>query len=150
MRSGSLRTLLASGSMPVSGLDHVALPTRRPEEMIGFYGRLGFRVPDIEKWRRSEQLFFSVRFGDQKINFHAPPLWQDAAFGLRAPQAEPGCGDLCFVWEGGAEALRALLDEAGVEPVAGPIELRGGRGKGTSVYVRDPDRNLLEFIVYDE
>lgn len=135
--------------MAVSGLDHVALPTQRPEEMIGFYGRLGFDVPDIEKWRRSRRLFFSVRFGEQKINFHAPPLWRDAAFELRAPASLPGCGDLCFVWEGGAAALREWLARAGVEVVAGPIELRGARGPGTSVYVRDPDRNLLEFIVYE-
>jgi len=135
--------------MAVSGLDHVALPTQRPEEMIGFYGRLGFDVPDIEKWRRSRKLFFSVSFGDQKINFHAPPLWRDAAFELRGPASLPGCGDLCFVWEGGAAALREWLERAGVEVVAGPIELRGARGPGTSVYVRDPDRNLLEFIVYE-
>jgi catechol 2,3-dioxygenase-like lactoylglutathione lyase family enzyme len=135
--------------MPVSGFDHVALPTERAEEMIAFYGRLGFRVPDIEKWRSSEQLFFSAHFGTQKINFHAPRLWQNPAFALRGPSSRPGCGDLCFVWEGGPDALRELLTRAGIEIVAGPLELPGARGKGTSVYVRDPDANLLEFIVYD-
>lgn len=136
--------------MPILAFDHVALPTRDAEAMIGFYGRLGFRVPSLEKWRESEQLFFSVHFGTQKINFHAPPLWQKADFALRGPSARPGCGDLCFVWEGGAPALHALLAEAGVEIVAGPVSLRGARGAGSSVYVRDPDTNLLEFIVYDE
>jgi len=136
--------------MPVSGFDHVALPTQRPEEMIDFYGRLGFAVPDLEEWRKSERPFFSVFFGDQKINFHAPSLWQNPAFELRGPSSLPGCGDLCFVWEGGPDALRELLATAGVQVVAGPIELPGARGKGTSVYVRDPDANLLEFIVYDE
>ena len=136
--------------MSVAGFDHVALPTRRPEEMIRFYGRLGFVVPDLESWRQSKQLFFSAVFGSQKINFHAPPLWQDPAFDLRGPSAQPGCGDLCFVWEGGSKALRELLATAAAEVVAGPLELRGARGRGTSVYVRDPDANLLEFIVYDE
>jgi catechol 2,3-dioxygenase-like lactoylglutathione lyase family enzyme len=136
--------------MSISGFDHVALPTERPEEMIRFYGRLGFVVPDVEKWRNSEQLFFSVHFGTQKINFHAPRLWQSPAFDLRGPSARPGCGDLCFVWEGGSEALRELLARAGAEIVSGPRELPGARGKGTSVYVRDPDANLLEFIVYGE
>ena len=42
-----------------------------------------------------------------------------------------------------------MLDRAGAEIVAGPVELVGGRGKGTSVYTRDPDSNLLEFIIYD-
>jgi catechol 2,3-dioxygenase-like lactoylglutathione lyase family enzyme len=136
--------------MSISGLDHVALPVERSEEMIGFYGRLGFVVPGIDEWRRSKQLFFSARLGGQKINFHAPSLWQSAAFDLRAPASLPGCGDLCFVWEGGYDALRERLASAGAEIVAGPIELEGARGRGTSIYVRDPDANLLEFIVYAE
>jgi len=136
--------------MAVSGFDHVALPTQRAEEMIRFYGRLGFVVPDLEEWRESSQVFFSVSFGNQKINFHAPSLWQNPEFDLRGPAARPGCGDLCFVWEGGSRALRELLATAGVEIVSGPRELRGARGMGTSIYVRDPDANLLEFIVYDE
>lgn len=136
--------------MGVSGFDHVALPTERAEEMIGFYGRLGFLVPDLEAWQRSDRLFFSASFGSQKINFHARRLWQSQAFDLRGPSALPGCGDLCFVWEGGSGALRELLASAGAEVVSGPREVPGARGKGTSVYVRDPDANLLEFIVYDE
>jgi catechol 2,3-dioxygenase-like lactoylglutathione lyase family enzyme len=136
--------------MTIAGFDHVALPTERADEMIAFYGRLGFVVPDIERWRQSEQVFFSVRFGTQKINFHAPALWRNPAFDLRGPSARPGCGDLCFVWEGGSEALGELLAGAGAEVVSGPREIPGARGRGTSVYVRDPDANLLEFIVYDE
>lgn len=134
--------------MPIAGFDHVALPTERPEELIGFYGRLGFRVPDLEKWRKSAQMFFSVHFGEHKINFHAPSLWRNPEFDLRAPGARPGCGDLCFVWEGGLAALRERLAAAGAQVVSGPRELQGARGTGTSVYVRDPDENLLEFIVY--
>ena len=134
--------------MPVAGFDHVALPTERPEEMLAFYGRLGFTVPDADAWRESELPFFSVLLGDQKINFHAPALWQRPTFDLRGPTAQPGCGDLCFVWEGGADALTRLLERADAAIVAGPVELQGARGKGTSVYVRDPDSNLLEFIVY--
>jgi catechol 2,3-dioxygenase-like lactoylglutathione lyase family enzyme len=136
--------------MTISGFDHVALPTANPEEMIVFYGRLGFSVPDLANWRQTDRVFFAVRFGDQKINFHAPPLWQNAEFDLRGPAALPGCGDLCFVWDGSPEALRDRLAAAGAPIVAGPVELRGARGKGTSVYVRDPDENLLEFIVYGD
>jgi catechol 2,3-dioxygenase-like lactoylglutathione lyase family enzyme len=136
--------------MPFTGFDHVALPTRRPEAMIEFYGRLGFDVPDVEEWLRGRRLFFSASFGGQKINFHAPPLWQDVAFELRGPSSLPGCGDLCFVWEGGAPALHELLRRAGIPIVSGPRQLQGARGKGTSVYVRDPDANLLEFIVYED
>lgn len=136
--------------MPVSGLDHVALPTANAEAMIRFYGRLGFVVPDLENWRQTGRPFFSVHFGSQKINFHAPPLWRSPEFDLRGRAAVPGCGDLCFVWEGGQASLREILAAAGVEIVSGPRELQGARGRGTSVYVRDPDENLLEFIVYDD
>jgi catechol 2,3-dioxygenase-like lactoylglutathione lyase family enzyme len=135
--------------VPVAGFDHVALPTSRPEELIAFYGALGFSVPDVAEWRRSGRPFFAIRFGRQKINVHAPALWQKPDFTLRGPAARPGCADLCFVWEGGLDALRATLARAGAEIVAGPVELEGARGNGTSLYTRDPDSNLLEFIVYD-
>ncbi len=136
--------------MPISGFDHVALPTSRPEEMIAFYGRLGFLVPDLAEWKKSEMPFFSVRFADQKINFHTPAMWQNPQFELRGPSSEPGCGDLCFVWEGGSASLERALKVAEISIIAGPFELQGGRGKGTSVYIRDPEANLLEFIVYGE
>jgi catechol 2,3-dioxygenase-like lactoylglutathione lyase family enzyme len=135
--------------MPVSGFDHVAIPTSRPEELIVFYRSLGFSVPDVEEWRASGMPFFAIQFGSNKINVHGPELWQKADFTLRGPSAEPGCGDFCFVWEGGLEALRETLAAAGAEIVAGPVELVGARGRGLSVYTRDPDSNLLEFIVYD-
>ena len=136
--------------MPISGFDHVALPTSRPEEMIEFYGRLGFSTPDVDTWRESKMPFFSVFFGNQKINFHTSSLWQNQDFDLRGPSSVPGCGDLCFVWEGGSPSLQNMLEAAGVSIVAGPVELHGARGRGTSVYIRDPDENLLEFIVYGE
>ena len=134
---------------PVAGYDHVAIPTAQPEELIAFYGDLGFSVPDADEWRRSAVPFFAIQFGDQKINVHAPELWQSEDFTLRGPAAKPGCADLCFVWDGGMESLCETLAGAGAEIIAGPVELVGGRGKGVSLYTRDPESNLLEFIVYD-
>ena len=115
-----------------------------------FYRRLGFLAPDAGEWQKSAMPFFSVFFGSQRINFHSPSMWQNPDFELRGPSATPGCGDLCFVWEGGSASLHRTLEAAGASIVAGPVELEGARGKGTSVYVRDPDANLLEFIVYHE
>ena len=136
--------------MPISGFDHLALPTSRPEELIEFYGRLGFRVPDVDEWRKSEIPFFSVFFGDHKINFHTPSMWKNPEFELRGSCSAPGCGDLCFVWEGGSASLESMLETAQVSIIAGPFELQGARGAGKSVYIRDPEANLLEFIIYDE
>jgi catechol 2,3-dioxygenase-like lactoylglutathione lyase family enzyme len=85
----------------------------------------------------------------QMINFHRPATWQRATFTLRAPAAKPPCGDLCFVWDGTAEALKALLDRSGVKIEEGPVARQGGRrAAASSVYVRDPDGNLLEFMIY--
>ena len=138
--------------MSVTGFDHVAVPTGRPLEMLRFYRALGFDAPSPEEWSATRQLFFSIQFGDNKINVHAPALWQNAAFRLRAPAAQPGCGDFCFVWSGGMPALTAALAEAGAAIEEGPVERvggrDGGRATGTSLYTRDPDGNLLEFIVY--
>ena len=93
------------------------------------------------------------RPGNQEINFHRPALWQSDQFTLRAAAAEPPCGDFCFVWDGTESTLADILARAGaVEIVTGPVARIGGRSGGTaegmSRYTRDPDGNLLEFIVY--
>lgn len=132
------------GTVAVSRFDHVALPIERVEEMLAFYRSLGFRVED------HAPVYFSVHFGPNKINMHTPQLWKSGEFDLRGPTAEPGCGDFCFVWEGTPESIREKLGELGIPIVHGPVEVPGGAGSGTSVYVRDPDTNLLEFIVYQE
>ncbi len=127
----------------IAGLDHVALPMQHTDAMVAFYRALGFDVVE----RRGVVEVFA---GDNKINFHAPELWQRAGFTLRAPAAVPPCGDLCFVWEGSAEQLQARLDAAGAEIEEGPVAREGGRrAQATSVYARDPDGNLLEFMRYE-
>jgi catechol 2,3-dioxygenase-like lactoylglutathione lyase family enzyme len=129
----------------IGSIDHVALPMRNTDAMLDFYRDLGCRVNET-------QGICSVHFGDQKINFHRPSLWEQESFTLRAPGARPPCGDLCFVWEGSAELLRMTLARARAEVIEGPVDRAGGRdlgtATGTSVYVRDPDGNLLEFMIY--
>lgn len=129
----------------ISGFDHVAVPMRNVEAMLQFYRDLGFRVQEGER-------ICSVHFGDHKINFHRPDLWQSDQFTLRASAAEPPCGDFCFVWDGTESALADILARASAEIVTGPVARIGGRNGGTaegmSRYTRDPDGNLLEFIVY--
>jgi len=138
---------LGASEPQVSGigrLDHVAVPMRNVDAMIGFYRALGFEV------REGAQVV-SVHFADQKINFHRPQLWESGSFDLRAAAAEPPCGDFCWVWEGTAEELSEIIVRLGAEVVA-EGRRQGGRDRGDamgdSVYVRDPDGNLLEFIRY--
>ena len=127
----------------IAGIDHVSLPMEDTEAMVRFYRSLGFSV--VER-----QPVVSVFAGAQMVNLHRPATWRKKEFTLRAPAARPPCGDLCFVWDGSQESLHALLDEAGVAIEEGPVSRNGGRRvDGTSVYVRDPDGNLVEFIVYE-
>jgi catechol 2,3-dioxygenase-like lactoylglutathione lyase family enzyme len=133
---------LAQETGRVRGFDHVALPMQNTEAMLAFYRGLGLHV-------REAANVVSVYIGDQMINFHRPAHWQNATFTLRAPAAKPPCGDLCFVWEGTPALLERTLDRSGARVVEGPVDRQGGRGRaGSSVYVRDPDGNLLEFMIY--
>ena len=126
----------------VSGFDHVALPMQNTDAMLAFYRKLGFEI-------RETANAVSVYVGTQMINFHRPTLWQNGSFTLRAPAAKPPCGDLCFVWDGTAESLKTMLERANAKVEVGPADRPGGRQKtGSSVYVRDPDGNLLEFMIY--
>ncbi len=131
----------------ISAFDHVAVPMERVEAMVEFYTNLGCFVVE-----QNSGLIYAVIFGDNKINFHTPQLWQTGQFDLRGPTALPGCGDFCFVWQGTQELLEETLAKAGANIVEGPVErtggMNGGSTRGTSIYTRDPDSNLLEFINY--
>ena len=127
----------------VPTIDHVALPLLDTDAMIAFYRSLGLTVDE-------SPFLVQVHLGEQMINFHQPALWQ-GDFSLRAPAAVPPCGDLCFVWPGSADALSEVLARSGAGIVEGPVERVGGRGGvASSVYVRDPDGNLLEFMIYPD
>src|SRR4030095_2039196 len=134
--------LQGQGANRVGGFDHVAVPIQNSDAMVAFYRRLGFQMTENEN-------AVSVYIGTQMINFHRPTRWQDPTFTLRAPAAKPPCGDFCFVWDGTAAALKALLDSAAVKIEIGPVDRAGGRRKtGSSTYVRDHDGTLLEFMIY--
>src|SRR5262245_39776682 len=138
----SSANLQAQGANRVGGFDHVAVPMQNTDAMVAFYRRLGFQMTENEN-------AVSVYIGTQMINFHRPTRWQDPSFTLRAPAAKPPCGDFCFVWDGTAASLKAMLESAKVKVELGPVDRAGGRRKtGSSTYVRDPDGNLLEFMIY--
>ncbi|MET0460852.1 MAG: VOC family protein [Ilumatobacteraceae bacterium] len=138
----------------IASIDHAAIPTDRPDEMIAFYRGLGFAVVGEEAWRDGSAIGFAFALGDSKINVHGPSAWRDARFTLRGPTAVPGCGDFCFVWTGTVDDAVELLTSIGAAIEVGPVDRVGGRSSGTatgrSVYTRDPDGNLLELITYPD
>jgi catechol 2,3-dioxygenase-like lactoylglutathione lyase family enzyme len=126
----------------IRGLDHVAVPMQNTAAMLAFYRGLGL---DITETPRA----CSVHIGAQMINFHRPETWQDPAYTLRAPGTKPPSGDFCVVWEGTEADLRGLLARVGAQIEEGPVARRGARRvDASSIYVRDPDGNLLEFMTY--
>jgi len=126
----------------ISGFDHVSLPLRNEDAMAAFYRALGASVDEHER-------VVVVHLGDQMVNFHRVETWTSEDFTLRAPAATPPCGDFCLRWDGTADELAALLRDADAVVEEGPVPRRGALGtEATSVYVRDPDGNLVEFMRY--
>lgn len=126
--------------MPMIRLDHIVLAVTDWERSSAFYRDvLGAEVLEITYGRRA------FRLGDQQLNVHGPGSTPD----LRAAKpVGPGNSDLCFSFDGTPEQAIDHLRSHGVDPISEPVGRIGGRGPGTSVYFRDPDGSLLEFICY--
>ncbi len=126
-------------------IDHVAMPVADIERSVEFYSRvLGARADALDKWRAGKWPIVSISFGRHRFNLH--PATND--FTLKAAHPAVGGGDYCFVWPGTPESAAEHLKQQGIEIIEGPVPRLGGRGKGVSVYFRDPDGNLLELISY--
>jgi catechol 2,3-dioxygenase-like lactoylglutathione lyase family enzyme len=127
--------------MPNVKLDHCVIHVSDWERSNAFYRDvLGAKlVPARSGW--------SYRFAVEQLNAHGPGV--DAAPVARLP-VQPGNSDLCFEWPGPIGEAREHLEQNGVEIELGPVERFGARGAGTSLYFRDPDGSLLEFISYAE
>lgn len=122
-------------------LDHCVVHVSNWERSNAFYqGVLGAEVVPRGQG-------FMYRFGGQQLNLHGPGL--DPVPVARVP-VQPGNSDLCFAWNGPIAGAVEHLTRLGVKVELGPVPRFGARGDGTSVYFRDPDGSLLEFISYEE
>lgn len=88
---------------------------------------------------------FAFRFGGVQLNVHGPGVTAEP---LAEIPVKPGGSDLCFRWSGPIEAAMQHLAAWGVPVELGPVERHGAAGAGVSVYFRDPDGSLMEFITY--
>ena len=116
--------------MPVARFDHVSIPAADAEGMIAFYRGLGFAILDEDEFRGGGRPIFSIAFGDSKINVHGPDFWPRPEFTLRGPSAAPGCGDFCFVWDGGLADLRVRWRPRARRSRRAPCRGRAGAAAG--------------------
>jgi catechol 2,3-dioxygenase-like lactoylglutathione lyase family enzyme len=125
-------------ALPVS-LDHCVIHVSDWDRSNSFYTT----VLGAELVRRP--IGYAYRFGNQQLNVHGPGV--QPAEVARLPVA-PGNSDLCFEWSGPITDAIAHLARCGIAIERGPMQRFGVKGPGTSVYFRDPDGSLMEFMSY--
>ncbi|WP_226359002.1 MULTISPECIES: VOC family protein [unclassified Pseudonocardia] len=121
--------------MRIDHLDHLVLTVADVDATVAFYTRvLGMEAVEFGGGRRA------LAFGPSKINLHRA----GHEFEPKADRPTPGSADLCLITLDPIEQVRCELAEAGVAVEEGPVERTGARGPLLSVYLRDPDGNLVE------
>ena len=125
--------------MPRVKLDHCVIHVSDWDRSNAFYAQ----VMGAELVARP--VGFAYRFGDSQLNVHGPGV--KPAEVAKLP-VQPGNSDLCFEWSGPIEGAIAHLKERGIAIERGPMQRFGAKGPGTSVYFRDPDGSLMEFMSY--
>ncbi|QFS81957.1 Virulence protein [Roseivivax sp. THAF40] len=115
-------------------IDHIVLTTRDAEACIAFYTTLGCRLEQFGDGRRA------LHFGSQKINIHI--AGQEIVPHAATPA--PGALDLCFLADSPLNDVMARLKQAGLTWFEGPVPRTGATGPIRSIYLRDPDGNLIE------
>ncbi len=119
----------------IDHLDHIVLTTAHTGECIDFYTRvLGMKLERFGEGR------MALKFGGQKINLHE----RGKEFEPKAMAASPGTLDICFIAAVPLKDLIARLAACNVPIIEGPVMKTGALGPIRSVYVRDPDGNLVE------
>lgn len=123
----------------IKKIDHAVITTSRLVECLDFYKKMGFEI-------RQGDGRYELFAGDFKINVHVKgeELFPHAGY------IQTGSADLCFEITGSLVELKAELAKNEIKVVMGIVERIGRKGAMQSIYVRDPDENLLEFCSYNE
>ena len=125
--------------MRLQQLDHLVLTVADIDLSVDFYTRvLGMRKIEFGEGR------IALSFGEQKINLHR----SGHEFKPHAGQVQAGSGDLCFIVDDDIDQVCAELRRLNVDIIDGPVPRTGARGPIRSIYLRDPDANLIELSNY--
>ncbi len=123
----------------IRGLDHLVLTVRELQATLAFYtGVMGMQAEVFEGADGTRRT--ALRFGTQKINLHVA----EAEFDPRAERPTPGSADLCFLTDRPLTDWQAHLKNHGIPVEDGPVPRTGATGPLMSIYLRDPDGNLIE------
>ena len=121
--------------MPITQLDHLVITVRDLDATIRFYTEaLGMTEVTFGDGRKA------LAFGNQKINLHVA----GHEFEPQAASPTPGSADLCFLTDTPPEELAERLRSLDISIELGPVPRTGATGPITSIYIRDPDGNLIE------
>lgn len=125
--------------MRIDRLDHLVLTVHDLDATVAFYTKvLGMEAVTFRGGRRA------LAFGHSKINLHEA----GREFEPKAARPTPGSADLCLIVDEPVDRIIAELASHGVPLEEGPVERTGATGPILSVYVRDPDDNLIELSNY--
>lgn len=124
--------------MKVARFDHIVITTQDLEKCLHFY----VDVLDMELDNRNDR--YAVKFGEQKINIHR----KKAEFLPAAQNVTYGSQDICLIAEGNIEEIKAEIEAKGYPIELGIVGRTGAMGPIDSIYLRDPDGNLVEISVY--
>jgi catechol 2,3-dioxygenase-like lactoylglutathione lyase family enzyme len=130
----------------IKALDHLVMTVTSIERTVAFYTQLGMRHEQFSPPSAPETKRHTLLFGASKINLHE--LGREFVPHAAAPT--PGSADLCFLVEEDVELVRSRLGLAGVDVLEGDEVVRrtGAGGPLRSIYVRDPDGNLIECVPF--
>lgn len=121
--------------MKIDHLDHLVLAVRDMQATIDFYTQvLGMQLVTFGQGRQA------LAFGAQKINLH--PYQHE--FEPKAEHPTPGSADLCFITSTPLPDVMQHVQACGATVIEGPVERTGASGRILSIYLRDPDANLIE------
>ena len=125
--------------MQIERIDHLVLTVQDIAATCGFYSRVfGMQVVTFGEGRTA------LQFGHQKINLHE----HGKEFDPKALRPKPGSGDICFITRLPLQQVMDHITSCGVEIIEGPVKRTGSMGPIESIYVRDPDGNLIEISNY--
>ncbi|MCG3656317.1 VOC family protein [Aliarcobacter butzleri] len=122
----------------ILNLDHLVLTVKDIEETVKFYEKLGMKKEIFGKNR------IALKYSNQKINLHK----LGSEFEPKAKNVKEGSADLCFIVEQDLEDIVLYLQKEEIKIEEGIVERTGANGKIKSIYLRDPDLNLIELSNY--